>query len=68
MKEVTQSEFYAAMNPRNVHPHIVGKWDEATGYTSEWKEANSGRVVGRSQCGDCHGQGNGKRYWTNLNA
>lgn len=65
VKEVSKDEFYAALSAdkRDIMPSIVGAWDNDTGYTSEWRTRNTQQLWGRSQCGDCHGSGNGKKYW-----
>lgn len=45
MKQVPKDQFYAAMNPLDVHPSIQpGRWP----YTSLWKERHSDRIRGKS--------------------
>lgn len=47
MREVTQKEFFQAINPLNVHPRIVSEYDRMTGYKSEWRMQDCGqRIVG----------------------
>lgn len=61
MRSVTKSEFYARMNPLNVHPSIPGRWNDATGYVSEWRMQDGSRsLIGVSDAGThlC-----AKRYW-----
>lgn len=49
MTEVTQKEFFQAMNDKDVHPHITGAWSDETGYTKEWKLRDGRTIIGRSQ-------------------
>ena len=56
MVRVTRDEFFAKMNPLDVHPNIEGRWQDLTGYTSVWK-LRLGKIVGVS---DSFGEG---RYW-----
>lgn len=61
MRRVDRVEFYARMNPLNVHPSIPGRWNDATGYVSEWTmQDGSRRIIGVSDGGThlC-----AKRYW-----
>jgi hypothetical protein len=39
MRDVTQSEFYAALSAdkRDIMPVIVGRWSDETGYVEEWR-------------------------------
>lgn len=64
MKEVTKEHFYAALyaDRRDIMPSIVGGWDKQSGYTQEWRAAGR-QLWGKSQCGDCHGSDEGKRFW-----
>lgn len=66
MKEVTKEEFFNLIYSKNlnVFPTIVSDWDDEIGYISEWRYPNR-LVFGKSQCGDCNGQGKGRKYWVN---
>ena len=62
MREVTQEEFFKAIGNRDVHPRIVDKWSDETGYTSEWRlRSISQWLVGKSQGPYNHVGPN--RYW-----
>ncbi len=50
--EVNKEEFFATMNPLNVHPRIVNNWDKEIGYLQNWEmQDSSRRLVGKSQSG-----------------
>ena len=50
--EVSKEQFYAHMNPLDVHPRIINKYEKkGVGYTSEWREPD-GKIHGRDESGD----------------
>lgn len=51
MKEVTQEQFYAALNAdkRDIMPRIVGGWDEQIGYVQEWVTPRGDQLFGRTE-------------------
>lgn len=55
MRQVSRAEFFAAVNPQNVHPTIV---TDRYPYTSEWRFLDRphappfGRTVGRIEAGE----------------
>jgi len=59
MVPVTQDVFFKKIEKLDVHPSIVSKWDEDTGYKCEWKQRD-GSVIGESTSGN--GIGQGKTY------
>lgn len=60
-RQVTMEEFHAALNadPRDIMPTIVSKYDQSTGYTSEWRT----QTVGRALFGKSDGTIFGSRHW-----
>lgn len=51
MRRVTKAEFFAYIAKMNVHPKPEGKYDQTTGYVSEWRLVDSRRLVGVSDGG-----------------
>lgn len=50
MKQVSQSEFFAAIGRLNAMPRVIGKYDERLSYRSVW-QTGEGQIVGASDGG-----------------
>lgn len=51
MHRVAHEEFYATVGQMNVHPSPQGRWDDTTGYVTEWRRCADRNLVGISDGG-----------------
>ena len=45
MRRVGRDEFFAYIGHMNVHPKPEGRYDQTTGYVSEWRMAHDRRLI-----------------------
>lgn len=53
-ERVDSDTFFDTMDPLNVHPSSVGKYDEDWGYVSEWRMLDAGRSLIGLSAGGTH--------------
>ena len=60
-RSVSRDEFFARINPLNVHPTPLGRYDQTTGYVSEWvMQDGTRKVIGYCDGGTPFLE---RRYW-----